>query len=116
MRQTATIAHNTALADLAAEAQHGFDRGGHMGSLQAMRALQLQRLANGTQSAFDVAGTEAQMGQDSSAIAHLQQAYDTHDPEMTSIRSSMMLRPLHRDSAFRAMVSKIGLPPLALGQ
>ena len=116
MRQTATIAHNTALGDLATEAQHGFDRGGHMGSLQAMRALQLQRLANGTQSAFDVAGTEAQMGQDSSAIAHLQQAYDTHDPEMTSIRSSMMLRPLHRDSAFRAMVSRIGLPPLALGQ
>ena len=116
MRQTATIAHNAAMGDLATEAERGFERGGHTGLLQAMHALQQQRVANGTESPYDLAETEAQLGDDPSAIAHLQQAYDSHDPQMTSIRSNVLLQPLHRDTAFRAIIAKIGLPPLADGQ
>jgi tetratricopeptide (TPR) repeat protein len=112
MRQTATIGHNSAMGDLAAEAERGFERGGHTGLLQAMHVLQLQRVANGTESPFDLAETEAQLGEDSSAIAHLQQAYDSHDPGMTSIRSNVLLQPLHHDTAFRVIVAKIGLPPI----
>jgi tetratricopeptide (TPR) repeat protein len=116
MRQTATIAHNAAMGDLATEAERGFERGGHTGLLQAMHALQQQRVANGTESPYDLAETEAQLGDDPSAIAHLHQAYDMHDPQMTSIRSNVLLQPLHRDTAFRAIIAKIGLPPLADGQ
>jgi tetratricopeptide (TPR) repeat protein len=113
MRQTAAIAHNTEMSDLAAEAERGFQRGGHTGALQAMLALQRRRLARGEQSAYRVAETEAQLGEDSSAIAHLQQAYASHDNEMTSLRSDVLLRPLHRDTAFRHIVARVGLPPLA---
>ena len=113
LRQTAAIAHNAGMSELAGEAERGFQRGGHTGLLQAMLALERQRLARGEQSAFRVAETEAQLGEDSSAIAHLQQAYDTHDNEMTSLRSNVLLRPLHRDTAFRRILTRVGLPPLA---
>jgi tetratricopeptide (TPR) repeat protein len=116
LRQTAALAHNTAMSDLAAEAERGFERGGHTGTLQAMVALERQRLARGEQSAFRVAETEALLGEDSSAIAHLQQAYDSHDNEMTTMRSDMLLRPLHRDTAFRRILARVGMPPLADSQ
>jgi tetratricopeptide (TPR) repeat protein len=116
MHQTATLGHNAQLGELAVEAERGFQRGGHTGALQAMVALQRQRLARGEQSAFRVAETEAQLGEDSSAMVHLQEAYDSHDNEMTSLRSDVLLRPLHRDTAFRRILVRVGLPPLADGQ
>jgi hypothetical protein len=78
-----------------------------------MLALLRQRLARGTQSAYTVAEFESQLGGDSSAVAHLQQAYDAHDNEMTSVRSNVFFRPLHRDTAFRRILARVGLPPLA---
>jgi tetratricopeptide (TPR) repeat protein len=112
LRTTATLAHNAGMSDLADEAERGFQRGGHTGTLQAMVTLQRRRLARGEQSAFGVAETEAQLGEDSNAIAHLQQAYASHDNEMTSLRSNVLLRPLHRDTAFRRILARVGLPPL----
>lgn len=112
MRQSALLAHNEPLGELADEAEKGLKRGGHTGALQAMLALQNHRFLTGTQSAFELAETEALLGDDSSAVKHLRMAYESHDQLMISIRVNEMLQPLHRRPEFRQLVADMGLPPL----
>jgi len=112
MRQSAALTHNAALRDLADAGDTGFRSGGNTGALQAMLALQRHRFVAGSgQSAFELAETEALVGQDSTALAHLQLAYESHDPMMVSLRSNEQLRSLRRTPQFRQLLANMGLPP-----
>jgi hypothetical protein len=83
------------------------------------RGLFEQRLSNaresfdhGTGSAYDLAAAYASLGQNNEAIKYLEISWQRHELILTTLPVARAFDNMHQDAQFRALVAKVGLPPI----
>jgi hypothetical protein len=97
--------------DLEAE-QKAFASGGARGLLERRLAASQESFDHGSGSAFEVARAYASLGRNGEAMKYLNIAYQRHDLLLTTLTATSDFQPMHQDSEFRDLVSKVGLPPV----
>jgi tetratricopeptide (TPR) repeat protein len=100
-----------AIKDLEAE-QKAFASSGARGLLEQRLANTQESFDHGLGSAFEVASAYASLGRNEEAMKYLKIAYQRHDLLLTTLTAASAFQPMHQDSEFRDLVSKVGLPPV----
>jgi hypothetical protein len=59
--------------------------------------------------AYGIAEVHAYRGEIDDAFSWLDRAYQQHNPEVPSLKADPLLRTLHRDPRFQAMLTRMGL-------
>jgi tetratricopeptide (TPR) repeat protein len=111
-RKTMELTHDSPGLDIAREEEQGYAKGGGEELLRTLLQAQMKSYDRGTLSAFSLAETCALLGKQGDAIRYLQEDFAKHDPAMVDLQIDLALMNLHDDPAFRALVSKVGLPPI----
>ena len=112
-RKAAELSHDeTELATVNA-AEKGFHASGERGMLERTLQMQKKFFAAGTMPAFEVAKTQALLGDKAEAMRYLQTSYQRHESSFLSIGTTEPMLALHDDPAFRKLVVEAGLPPLS---
>jgi tetratricopeptide (TPR) repeat protein len=89
-----------------------YQRGGRRGLFEERLRTTLELFNRGAGSAFDVADAYAALGQDNDALNYLEIAYQRHDLSLTTLTTNHAFQHLHEDQQFRALLVKVGLPPV----
>jgi tetratricopeptide (TPR) repeat protein len=97
--------------DIAAE-KNAYASGGVRGLLEERLAATQESFNHGTGSAFELARAYASLGRSMEATKYLEIAYQRHDLLLTTLTATTEFQSMHRDSGFRDLVAKIGLPPV----
>lgn len=96
---------------LAAALQQGFRSGGWQKALRnAIAAATAQHKNGGVGMALIAAEDYALLGEKDEAFQWLSTAYDSHDPNLISLRTDFRLNSLHSDARYQALVKKMGFP------
>jgi len=93
-------------------AERGFATGGAPGMLQSILVEQKRLYAAHRLSAYQVARTEALLGDRTGALAFLHVALQRNEAELAILRVDLALNRLHDLPEFRQVVVAAGLPPL----
>jgi Tfp pilus assembly protein PilF len=112
LEKTAVLSQDDTVLAVARAGQQGFARSGERGMYEAMLARQKKLHVENRVSAYQLARTYALLGERRQSLAYLNASYQARESEILTIRNDFILRPLHSEAAFRALVSRIGLPPL----
>ena len=62
--------------------------------------------------AYELAQTRALLGEPQAALEELREAVDGRESRVIAIRVDKKFKALHADEEFRALIAKVGLPPL----
>jgi hypothetical protein len=92
-------------------AENGFATGGATGMLSNMLAVQKRLYADGRLTAYEVARTEALIGDRAAALSYLGIALQRNESELVFLRVDLPFESLHNLAEFRRLLSKAGLPP-----
>ncbi|HJX83682.1 MAG TPA: hypothetical protein VJ723_05010 [Candidatus Angelobacter sp.] len=111
-KKTAEILKSKQAMEIAKAAERGYNAGGEKGLLESVRVAQENYYAAGEISGHDLTRTCAMLGRNSEALHYLQSEFERHDPRIIGIRNDFAFNGLHNDPAFRALIARIGLPPL----
>ncbi|MFZ0321961.1 MAG: tetratricopeptide repeat protein [Candidatus Sulfotelmatobacter sp.] len=111
METVARLRHDTRAHKSIEAEQEAYASGGVHGLL-AQRLAAAQDAFDHDGSAFNLAVAYAALGQNPNALKYLEIAYQRHDLALTEIISKREFDPLHKDPQFRALLAKIGLPPV----
>jgi tetratricopeptide (TPR) repeat protein len=95
---------------LLGEAQRGFERGGRRGMLEAMLAVQARLHAEGRESAYAVAATQALLGDRPQALRYLRKSVEAREPLAVGLRIEPAFRGLRGDAGYRALAGRMGNP------
>jgi DNA-binding winged helix-turn-helix (wHTH) protein/Flp pilus assembly protein TadD len=113
MKKESLLLHDPATKAEADAASRGFARGGERGSLEALLAEQLKLYAQGKLPAYDVAQTEAKLGNVAESVRYLTKCVWLHDEHMVGLGESQSFTSLHGNPAFEKLVAIVGVPPAA---
>lgn len=111
-KKVAVLLDSKPASEIAKAAERGYASGGAKGLLENIRGVQEKYYAEGKVSGDDLARTCALQGRNAQAIGYLQSEFDRHDPRILGIRNDSAFNGLHGDPAFRALIARIGLPPI----
>ena len=114
-RKWASLAHDTEQLALVNAAETGYASGGKAGMLKSLLTLEEKLYSEGRFSPYDLAGTLAQLGRKQDALAYLQAAFRVHDPKFLDLRIDCHLDELRDEPKFRALLQRLGSPPIAQG-
>lgn len=90
--------------------ERGWARGGARGMFTAILKQQQTLYAAGKQSSYDLAQTEALLGNKDQAFSYLQDAYARRDSQILRLRIDPTMSSLHSDPRFLQILVKLGLP------
>ena len=93
-------------------AEKGFAAGGCSGMLRNILAVQARRYAQHQATAYELAETEALLGDKAAALQYLRLSLAQNEAALASVRAIIYFRSLHQEPAFRQLVLDAGLPPL----
>jgi tetratricopeptide (TPR) repeat protein len=91
--------------------QKAYARGGQRGLFEEQLTVARESFDHGG-SAFVLARAHAALGHNAETMKYLEIAYQRHDLQLTTLTSDSGFRPLHQDPQFKALVAKVGLPPV----
>ena len=111
-KTAAEILKSKPAMEVAKAAEKGYNAGGAKGLLESIRATQEKYYATREISGYDLARTCAMLGRNAEALHYLQVEFDQHDPRIVGLRNDSAFNGLHSDPVFRALIARIGLPPL----
>ena len=93
-------------------ADKGFASGGCSGMLQNILAVQQKRYAQHRVTAYELAETEALLGNNPAALQYLRLSVAQNEVSLANVRACAYFRSLYPDPEFRKLVLDAGLPPL----
>jgi tetratricopeptide (TPR) repeat protein len=111
-RKAATLLHDAARLEIVAAGEKGLARGGAQGMWSEMLKVQQRLHADGKETAYHLARTNALLGRKQDALDELQASYDKREPELVSMRLDFSLSSLHDEPRFREILADVGLPAL----
>ena len=94
-------------------AEQGFAAAGCSGMLRNMLKVQQKRYAQHRVTAFELAETEALLGDNPAALQYLRLSVAQNEVTLANLRSCPYFRNLRKEPEFRRLVTDAGLPPLA---
>ena len=94
-------------------AEKGFASGDSAGMLRSMLAVQKKMYQENRLSAYEVARTEALLGDSDAALRYLDIAVQRNEPYLSTMRVDLALQDLHRLPAFQHLLTRAGLPPFS---
>ncbi|MFI4942792.1 MAG: protein kinase, partial [Burkholderiales bacterium] len=83
----------------------------HLGDHAASQASLDELVQKHGDESMEIAAVHAYRGEADLAFARLERAYARRDPDLVYLKPSYFLRPLHGDPRWRALLTKMGLPP-----
>ena len=83
----------------------------HLGDHAASQAALDELVQKHGDESMAIAAVHAYRGETHLAFARLERAYARRDPDLVYLKPSYFLRPLHGDPRWRALLTKMGLPP-----
>jgi tetratricopeptide (TPR) repeat protein len=110
-KSAAKLLNNQNGLRIAAAGEKGLAQSGETGMLRAMLAVQKELYAKEQFSAYDLASTYCLLGEKEQALKLLTTAVTKREEQVIAIRSDVCFTSLHDDSAYRALVAQVGLPP-----
>ena len=111
-RKEALVLHDSSALAVADAASHAFTAGGSNAMLLALRQEQKKLYDQGLFSPYYLAETCAVMGNKREAVQYLQAAYDQRADGLLQMEDNAAFNNLRDDPKFRALIAKVGLPPL----
>ena len=90
----------------------GFATGGCRGMLRSRLEMEKELYARGGVPAFEVAETEALLGDKVGALQYLRLSVAQNEAALANLRGSICFRGLHPEPEFRRLVVAAGLPPV----
>ncbi len=111
-RKAATLLHDQARLEIVGAGEKGLARGGMQGMWREMLKEQQRLHADGKETAYNLARTNALLGRKQEALDYLQTAYRQREPELVTMRVDLQLASLHDEPRFREILAQVGLPPL----
>ena len=108
-RQAAELAHDERDLAIVRAGEQGYRAGGVHGLLEQKLIVQKKLCAQGELSPFDVAQTEALLGNKAEALRYLQLAYNRHDERFLAGARNEALVSLHDEPEFRKLLQQAGL-------
>jgi Tfp pilus assembly protein PilF len=97
---------------LVSAAKRGLLASGRNGMLEEMLQAQEKLHEQGKVQAYELAQTRALLGEPQAALEKLRVAVDGRESRVIAIRVDKKFKALHADEEFRALIAKVGLPPL----
>ena len=97
-------------AAIAAAAARGLSAGGHVGMFQAMLGEQQHLYAEGQGTAYALAQSFAELGDQKNAMANLELSLSRHESQITTLATDPWFATLRRTRDFRALMARAGLP------
>jgi tetratricopeptide (TPR) repeat protein len=97
---------------LVGAAKRGLLASGRNGMLEEMLQAQEKLHEQGKVQAYELAQTRALLGEPQAALEKLRVAVDGRESRVIAIRVDKKFKALHADEEFRALIAKVGLPPL----
>ncbi len=91
----------------------GFAAGGCAGMLRSRLQVQMKSYAQGRVSAFEVAETEALLGDKAAALQYLRLSLAQNEVALANLRACSYFRSLHTEPEYRQLVLNAGLPPVS---
>jgi tetratricopeptide (TPR) repeat protein len=110
LQETLTAARlegNTALETAIQAAAEGYRAGGAKGLFAAMLAVQESELADGRETAFNVARTAALLGDSQTALKSLRQSLAAGEPDLLGLRIDPSFTSLRADPQFRQLAANV---------
>ncbi len=93
--------------------EKGFTSGGCPGMLRSRLEVPKELYAQGRASAFEVAETEALLGDKGGALQYLRLSVAQNEAALANLRACSYFRGLHAEPEFRRLVVAAGLPPVS---
>jgi Tfp pilus assembly protein PilF len=112
-KRVGLLTHNADELAIVKAAETGFAAGGRSRMLQSMLAAEEALYRKGHLSPYELATTLAQLGRSHEALTYLQTAFRNHYPGLIDLRADTRLNGLHDEPAYRELVARVGLPPMA---
>lgn len=110
LRKTVELSRDEPGLEIAKAVEQGYAKGGGKGLLNALLEAQLKSYDRGTTTPYFVARTYALLEKRPEVFEYLQKDFEKHDPAIVEIQVERAFMSLHDDPAFRALVSRVGLP------
>jgi DNA-binding winged helix-turn-helix (wHTH) protein/tetratricopeptide (TPR) repeat protein len=111
-KSEAMLMHDGSALRVAEATEKGFASGGGKGLLEALSIQQQELYDQGLFSPYYLAETYSILGRNQKALRYLKIAYDQHADGVTDMASTHAFDNLHREPAFRRVLSEVGLPPI----
>ncbi len=111
-KRTAEMLGDADRLRVAMAGRKGYAAGGGPGMLKAMLEVQQELYASGKVDAYDLATTYCLSGDKQEALRLLERSVEKREPRVIALRIDQNLTTLHDEPAFRALLAKVGLPPL----
>ena len=111
--RAAELSHDEQKIDIAKAGEQGFRSGGRDTMFRNILDMQKKYFDNGTVSAFDIASTQAHLGNAEEALRYLKLSFHRHEVAFLAIRIHESFTSLHSMPAFQRLVVEAGLPPLS---
>lgn len=109
---SARLAKDPAKMEMVRVAHQGFSTDGCRGMLHSILRLQQERYAEHRVSAYEIAVSEALLGDKAAALQQLRLSLAQNESSIVGIRESTFLQTLHSETEFRDLVVQAGLLPL----
>jgi DNA-binding winged helix-turn-helix (wHTH) protein/tetratricopeptide (TPR) repeat protein len=106
----AALMHDGETLKLVDGAEKGYAAGGVRGMLEDVRSLQRRLYERGLLSPYPLAQTDALLGNKQEALRYLEAAYEKHDEAAVQIQADVVMNSLHKEPAYRDLVTRLGLP------
>ena len=91
-------------------AEKGFAAAGAAGMLGNMLAMQQKLYERGLQSPYNLAQTDALLGNKQEALKYLRIAYDKHDDSVVQMKNDSAFTTLQDDPDYRELIARLGFP------
>jgi len=108
-RKEAQLMRDNASLKLVDAADKGFAQGGVRTMLQNTRELEMKLYARGQLSPYNLAQTDALLGNNQEAIRYLKIAYEKHDELAFQVGGDPAFNHLHADPAYQDFAKRLGI-------
>ena len=107
-RQAAESSHDPVELEIVKEAKQGFASGGRPGTLQGLLNAQKRFNGEGRYPAFQVAETNALMGNKDQALKYLQSSYDKREVNAAAVSVAPAFSDLRGEPRYRRLMAELG--------
>ncbi len=107
------LRHDPERLTLVQAEEKGFAAGGCRGMLRSRLEVEKERYTQGRAPAFEVAETEALLGDKNAALQYLRLSLAQNEVALANLRMSTYFRTLHSEPEYQRLVLAAGLPPVS---
>jgi Tfp pilus assembly protein PilF len=111
-KAAAALQHDEQRMKIVSAGERGLAASGTRGMLTEILKVQKDLYAQGKETAYDLALTSAALDEKQDALKYLQTAYEKHEGAVLAMRVESTFKVLYGEKEFRALLEKIGLPPV----